>query len=400
MSNFENKNILFFQDSILPAAGGVCRVSDIVSKELAGRGYLSHFVYYEVDNEDYSDQIKLRVDLKQSYKQFEDSILNFIKINKINIFIIQYAKSKYFIKIYNRIRVLYPDFPIICFLHASPDYWQGYRLKGDSLEDKLMKNILKKFIKKIIYPFHNYHVSSILSLYEVCNKFVLLSESFKETFIRLYNINPIDNKLVILPNPLTFKNAITPKGLIEKEKIILIVSRFDEQQKRISIALKIWQIISQNNPDEWKLIIVGDGPYGSYYKNYVNNNKIKNVIFTGQKKNVIEYYLKASIFIMTSAWEGLPMSLLEAKQNGVVPIAFDNFSSIYEIISNNETGYIIENNDINLFAEKVAYLMMNDEARQHMALKSIETTERFQLVNIVDEWEELIKESKDFATYS
>ena len=60
-------------------------------------------------------------------------------------------------------------------------------------------------------------------------------------------------------------------------------------------------------------------------------NDIKNIYFEGNK-NPLPYYQKASVFLMTSALEGWGLTITEAQQFGVVPVAFDSYPSLHEVI--------------------------------------------------------------------
>ena len=73
-----------------------------------------------------------------------------------------------------------------------------------------------------------------------------------------------------------------------------------------------------------------------------------------RRKNPLRYYEHASIFMMTSAYEGWGMTVIEAMQNGVVPIVFNSYSAVYDILTDEEDGIIIENNDIKNYADKVS----------------------------------------------
>ena len=93
--------------------------------------------------------------------------------------------------------------------------------------------------------------------------------------------------------------------------------------------------------------------------------------------------------MMTSIWEGFPLSLLEALQNGVVPVVFDNFSAIHDMISNEENGYIIANNDVERFVEKLSLLMHDKKNRQSMALNAVTLSKRYHVSVVADRWEAL-----------
>ena len=76
--------------------------------------------------------------------------------------------------------------------------------------------------------------------------------------------------------------------------------------------MTIWKHIQLDKEfNEWHLYIVGDGKDKSFYLDFTRNNNIPNVHFEG-RRYPIPYYKRASIFAMTSAFEGFPMSIIEA----------------------------------------------------------------------------------------
>lgn len=94
---------------------------------------------------------------------------------------------------------------------------------------------------------------------------------------------------------------------------------------------------------------------------------------------------------MTSGYEGWVLTLNEAKQNGLVPIAFDSFASLKEIITDEEDGFTIENNNILVFAEKLIQIMSDDSLRKGMVVKAIANKTKFVPSNIADKWVQLFE---------
>jgi glycosyltransferase involved in cell wall biosynthesis len=393
------KNLLFFQNSILPANGGVPRVSDIITSELTKRGYKCFFVYYDKDNALYADDIKLKVNFNGNYKTFEELVLRFVKENEIDVFLCQNTYFMPFIRLFKQIRLRYPSNLFLCFLHASPDYWQSsFKTRYTLSSPNFLSNTIKNIAKKVIFPFYNPYITTTKALYEICDKFILLSDSFKESFEKIYSVEKTNSKLFTIPNPLTFSDYITRDEIILKQKKVLIISRLDESQKKISLALEIWKQLPKEHHNLWKLQLVGSGPDEVFYKKYVEDNHLTNVSFLGQQSDVAGYYKKASVFMMTSIWEGLPMALLEAQQNGVVPIAFDNFSAIYDVVTDGDNGYVIRDNNLQDFANKLSGLMGDDALRRQMAFASVENSRRYHVSNIVDQWENMLSAKTNMNT--
>ena len=117
--------------------------------------------------------------------------------------------------------------------------------------------------------------------------------------------------------------------------------------------------------------------------------KLDNISFLDNRNPMI-YYKGASIFLMTSAYEGWPMVLTEAMQYGCIPVCMNSFSAVYEMINDNKDGFIISKNNLKLFIEKIELLINNSELRKSMAINAINNCERFTINNVGKKWLDLI----------
>lgn len=238
-----------------------------------------------------------------------------------------------------------------------------------------LKPILKRYIQSKLIP--KYRNPYLLS-----DRVVVLNEKYRETYAKCADVKCTD-KICSIPNiymPQTENNIAYEK----KEKMFLWVGRFDERAKRLSLALKVWKSL-EKDVEDWTFRIVGYGENESYYRTYVESNKLKNVFFEGFQ-NPFSYYKRASVFLMTSAYEGFPMVLLEALGMGVIPICFDSFTSLYDIIDDGENGFIVKNDKIEQYCEKVKLLMANENLRERMSQNARSTVERFNEGKIVPKW--------------
>ena len=104
---------------------------------------------------------------------------------------------------------------------------------------------------------------------------------------------------------------------------------------------------------------------------------------------MLEEYGKYSIFAMTSYVEGLPLALLEAKANQLPSVSFDILTGPSEIIDDGRNGYLIEDGDINSFAEKLEMLMRDELLRVSFSRQSRQGIERFQKEKILEQWKAL-----------
>lgn len=385
------KNILFFQRSVSLLDGGVPRVTDVISKELISRGYNCYFVYYQNDNDKYPADIKLRLDLDASFVTIKKAIIHFIILNKIDVVVCQNADSFRFIRIYRVLRLKFPKILFLRFLHASPDYW---KMSSVLVNKPILRQFysLKSVVRNLIYSAYHPYISKTRSLYNIFDTFILLSDTFRDKFVALYLHRTSSTKLATIPNPLTFDSVDCSSPSFKSDRVVLIVSRLEENQKRISIALSVWEQITPTIRSGWRLVIVGSGPSERYYREIASNSELLDVEFVGHQWDVLSYYQAASIFLMTSSWEGFPMSLLEAQQNGAVPVVFDTFSAVTDILTNGVDGYIIQDMDKNGFLLAVTRLMQDHTLRSRMSKQAILNSHRFHVGRIGDMWERLLKQ--------
>ena len=166
-----------------------------------------------------------------------------------------------------------------------------------------------------------------------------------------------------------------------------------EPQKRIFRAIKCWSMIEKEYPSDWTLKLVGDGVDLERYKNYAQQLGIKNISFEGGKDSY-PYYKDASLFFMTSQWEGFPMTILECLQMGVVPLVMNTFPAARDLVIDGKTGYLIENEDIDEMAKNTILLMKSSANRCVMAQCGLNFSKNFSIKSIGRQWINLLNELK------
>ncbi|WP_241597179.1 glycosyltransferase family 4 protein [Rosenbergiella epipactidis] len=182
-------------------------------------------------------------------------------------------------------------------------------------------------------------------------------------------------------NPITFKNHIYKV----EEKRVLAVGRL-VFQKGYDDLLLIWKSFVKNNPS-WTLDIAGDGELFDHLQQVRKSFGIENSVnFLGKIEDVDYFYKRADLFVMTSKYEGLPLSLLEAKSWSIPSVAFDCPTGPSEIINNSIDGFLVPPENIKLFIERLDYLAKNNEIRNEFRKKTLITSEKFAKEKIILEW--------------
>lgn len=225
-------------------------------------------------------------------------------------------------------------------------------------------------------------------VYDLCDKVVLLSGSYIEGFCRCGNITERE-KFCIISNALSFQETYSTNEISHKSKQVLIVARFDETQKRISLALKIWKMV-EDNPllDEWQLKIVGHGDWEQDYRRLAHKLALHRVSFEGCQ-NPMPYYKQSSVYMMTSLYEGWPLVLNEAMQFGCVPILFDTVM-LTELTVDKVNAIVVPEGNTDMYYQQMQILMLDENRRIAMAEKALTTSERFRIDKISERWERLL----------
>lgn len=381
-------NILFFtRNQVSPNIGGTERVTLTLGSGL--RKYYNYNCYSayihpnEGNNQVFCGEIKLRRSI------LTNDIINYIEDNAIDWLICQ-GEFRIAIKIKNALNKRGSKCKVMAVHHFAPG-WEEKFVTPQIIISKLKSHQkIQAFKQIILYPYLKWQALTNASVYKKAYNSLdyisLLSKSFIREFTDYAKISDT-GKFKVIPNPLSFEEQLSNDEIAQKQNIILIVGRLEENQKRISLALEIWKRLNEELTEahNWSLHIAGEGPDRIKYQDIVESKFIPNVVFLG-KINPLEEYKKASIFIMTSRYEGRPLTITEALQFGVVPIAMNSFSSLTDLIDDSVNGYVIPNNDLDSFIKKLSDLITNHTTRNEMAKQAVLSANKFSISEIAKEW--------------
>lgn len=376
-----------------PGYGGIETVTRIISSELIKHGHEIIIVSesWQENVQDVAFNLKIQhlpypvSDVKSNLTYVD----NLVKENGIEILVYQdcYVPNEEIpIKISNNNKI-----PLIVFEHSTPT-----RLKNIRCIDNPYS--LKGIIKTLFYPFfrRRYIKRDIIrkkELYSNCSRYVMLSKGYVHELKSLMKINDTENKITYLYNPSpsdSISRNIDRMADNEKYNEIVSIGRL-EKDKGIDKLLKVWKLVSLQCPD-YKLTIVGDGSEKENLLNLAKCLRLRNVSFEGFQ-NPIPYYRRAKIFLMASKFEGWPMTIIEAMTFGCVPIVENNFSALSDMIENGVNGIIVPKKANTKDWSKLIIMTINNSERLlQMTSKGKENVRRFNVENIVDQWEDLFRD--------
>ncbi len=214
-------------------------------------------------------------------------------------------------------------------------------------------------------------------------KTIVLTQRDKENYSNYYHAKNV----VCIPNPITISHS---KQADLSSKVVLAIGRFTNQ-KGFDRLVEAWRIVAREKND-WKLKIIGDGELRDTISAQIKALGLNQTIELHlPTKNIEEHYLKASIYAMSSRFEGLPLVLIEAKSYGLPTISFDCETGPREIIRHQLDGLLVENGNIELLAQGILLLINNEDLRINYGNEALQDLDRFNSERIRKQWLNLLK---------
>ena len=231
--------------------------------------------------------------------------------------------------------------------------------------------VLKIFSgKSIVITFHGMHIQCYGKIYQ---KFYILYENIfgkiddHTIFVSNGELEYArKNKIYIGKKYSIINNAVKNKKLrkIHKNFEDYFVSNYN-LSKKVNI-ISVCRLVDQKNIFEifriakilknYDFFVLGGGDLLYKAKLFLKEQNILNVHLLGEKKDVFRYLDFADLFLSTSLYEGLPISLLEAMSIGL-PIVATNVSGNKDVVTHNHTGLLYELNDVFLAAKYIDLLI-------------------------------------------
>ena len=173
--------------------------------------------------------------------------------------------------------------------------------------------------------------------------------------------------VTVIPNPCILNNS--PFSILHSQfpKTVLAVGRLHEQ-KGFDLLLQAWQPIEKHYP-EWQLRIVGEGPKRAELETQVRELTLRHAIIAGRTENVADEYSSASLFVLSSRYEGFSLVLAEAMWCGTPCVAFDCPQGPAELLADGR-GWLVENGNVEKLTQQIVYAISHPEEAAARAQKA------------------------------
>ncbi len=177
-------------------------------------------------------------------------------------------------------------------------------------------------------------------------------------------------------------------GINTSDLLVGMISCFKPQkspQDFIRLAFLVNKVIPRT-----KFILVGDGNLRKKIERLISKFNLEHkVILTGWRYDIPRILSAMDIFVLTSLWEGMPISVIEAMAASL-PVVATNTGGVTEILLEGKNGFLVPKRDINKMAEKLIYLLKDENLRKQISHNArIYLDSNFALKNMVRNTENL-----------
>lgn len=247
-----------------------------------------------------------------------------------------------------------------------------------SYEGKVTE-LIRSNVVRFVYPF--------------ADKIVAVSEAMSKELNRLYNIPP--TKISVIYNPVDFKKIeeaseerVDHPWFRDSIPVLIAAGRLSPQ-KGFSYLIRAVSILK--NESLIRLIILGEGDERKNLQQLIDRLGLQNQVeLIGFQKNPYKYFSRATIFVLSSLYEGFPNALVEAMVLGVPCIATRCPTGPEEIIMDGVNGLLVPTADEKVLAEAIIRLLKDPALRKQLAEGGRKRAEDFRVEKIVKEYEDLI----------
>jgi glycosyltransferase involved in cell wall biosynthesis len=221
--------------------------------------------------------------------------------------------------------------------------------------------------------------------YESLDALVVLTEEDRETYKGLF-----DGTLPLYRIPNTVRPLPGPKADLGA-KTVYAAGRL-RKQKGFDLLIPAWAETAHLHPD-WRLRLRGTGELRAQIEALIEEYGVTDTVtLEGPAEDIGADMAEASVFVLSSRFEGFPLILLEAMSKGMGVVAFDCPTGPADIVDDHRNGLLVPPQDIPALAHAIREIVEDEELRRRAAAAAIETAQEYTIEAIGPRWEAVLAE--------
>ena len=207
-------------------------------------------------------------------------------------------------------------------------------------------------------------------------------DSFRACYKMRANLIPNGKKAVIIPNA-NVQNEISALKKTAKTKLLINVARIDYPKNQILLCKAFSELIKENIDAE--LLIIG-GLFDHEAVNQINDLDCPNLHLLGIKNNPMNYMELCDAFCLSSIYEGMPISLIEAFYVGIIPIC-TAVGGINDMIQDGSNGFLSPDLTVESYKKTLLrFFNLSDKEQAEIKQKSKESFSKYTIENCANSY--------------
>ena len=342
-------------------SGGAERVVSLLANRMSDDGHEVQVVCLKFNDVYYQlhEKVKVVMAMEKSWNRFTELfwLRRYIKEEKPDV-VIPFTEGVY------------------CFTIASL-LGTGIPVIASERLDPSAMTLPRKILKRLLLPYADWLVVQTQAIKDYFPKKIQQKTSVI--------FNPVNDEVFIMERDLEITNPLE----LRSNRIISVARLFP--QKNQEMMIRAFAKVADDFPD-WQLVIFGEGPLRDSLQLTIDSLQLTNrILLPGRTEHVIEELQKSKIFCLSSNYEGISNSMIEAICMGL-PIVSTKVSGSDELIQDGVNGLLVDINDEQGMTDALEKLIQDETLRTQMGKANHNKASLFRINTIVNEWMELIKQ--------
>ncbi|GAA0820086.1 glycosyltransferase family 4 protein [Streptosporangium amethystogenes subsp. fukuiense] len=184
----------------------------------------------------------------------------------------------------------------------------------------------------------------------------------------------------------------TPSG--KDDRLVVAAGRL-VAQKGFDLLIPAFRQVVDRHPD-WRLRIYGTGKKKGQLRALLKEHRLgDNVTLMGRTDRLDEELARASFYVLSSRFEGLPMVMIEAMTHGLPVVAFDCPTGPADVLTPEVDGLLVPSRDVDALAAAMIRLIEDRELRRRMGTAAAVAAHDYTPEVVMPLWEKLFAELLD-----
>lgn len=209
------------------------------------------------------------------------------------------------------------------------------------------------------------------------DKFVVLTHEDKGYWGNLPNMEVIPNAAM----------HVSKNYSDVTNKRVIAVGRLD-YQKGFDRLIEAWELIQRTGEwTDWRLDIFGQGEWKDMLQQMIDERGLQHSVRINKPtKQIGEEYVKSSLLVMSSHYEGFPMVMIEAMACGLPVVSFDYKCGPKDIIQHGINGLLVPEGDVKALANDMRKVMADEAYRRMLSQNARKVVDTYSEEAVMKQW--------------